>query len=119
MRSFRRAATLRLLTAALLLTLAPSLLESTAAAAPSARNLDVVVVVGNGPYVELGRSVAAAEAFGASVMDGFLPITAPDLAFSLGRALRARDLGRRTRVFRQSSPRASSSTGSCSRTVPR
>lgn len=80
MRSVRLAETFRLLTAALLLALAPSLLERTAAAAPTARNLDVVVVVDNALYVQLGSSVAAAEAFAATVMDGVLPITAPDVA---------------------------------------
>lgn len=80
MRSIRLAATVRLVTAALLLALAPSLLARPAAAAPTARNLDVVVVVDNALYVQLGSSVAAAETFANSVIDGVLPITGPDLA---------------------------------------
>ena len=83
MRSVRLAATVRLVTTVLLLALAPSLLTNTAAAAPSARNLDVVVVVDHALYVQLGSSVAAAEAFANSVMDGVLPITAPDVALNV------------------------------------
>lgn len=80
MRTVRLAAALRLVIGVLLFALAPSLLASTAAAAPSARNLDVVVVVDNALYVGLGSSVAAAEDFANSVIDGVLPITGPDLA---------------------------------------
>lgn len=82
MRTVRPAAIGRLLAAALLLAVTPALLAGTAATAPatSARNLDVVVVVDNALYVQLGSSVAAAEEFAATVIDGILPITAPDLA---------------------------------------